>query len=65
MAFEELVNFISNENTEDILGFWKNLTKKGLPEDLLFHNLELFSNIWNYFPHKCLKNKSPYEMSKD
>lgn len=63
MSFKELINFIYNENRKDILIFWKELIKKGLTEKLFLSHTQLIMDIWNYFPHKCLDNKSPYEMS--
>jgi len=37
----------------------------GMPERVIFKHYQLFGDIWNYFPHKRLKGKSPVELFRD
>lgn len=45
----------------NVLDFWRNLSKKGLPEEFVLNETELLQDIWNYFPHQCLGCISPRE----
>jgi len=62
-TFQEVVDFVYRENYKtNHADFYKDITKLGIPENIVFKNIQLFGDIWNYFPHKNLKNKSPAEM---
>lgn len=65
MTFDSLLAEIYNENRVNVLDFWKKLAKKGLTEDFVMDRFQLFTDIWNHFPHKCLKDKSPVELYPD
>ena len=60
--FDDLINEIYNEERVNVLDFWKELEKRGLKYEILIEDVELFQDIWNYFPHKCLNNLSPIEV---
>ena len=62
LTFKDLLKEIYHENRTNVLDFWKRLTKQGLPEKMLFENLQLLQDIWNHFPHKCLNGNSPAQM---
>lgn len=62
LAFNELIEEIYKEERINVLDFWKCLEKKGLKFEMLVENAELFQDIWNYFPHKCLNDLSPIEV---
>ncbi|MDO8657791.1 MAG: hypothetical protein Q7K55_03560 [Candidatus Levybacteria bacterium] len=62
LLFADLVEAIYKEERVNVLDFWKNLEKSGLKFEMLIENTSLFQDIWNYFPHKCLGNKSPIEI---
>lgn len=64
-SFQKVCEFIYNENYKtNFADFFADLIKSGLPEKVVFSNPELFNDMWNYFPHKKLHGKSPYEMFK-
>lgn len=62
LSFEALIGEISQENKVNVLDFWKSLEKKGIKFEVLVNNMEIFQDIWNYFPHRCLNNLSPVEV---
>jgi len=62
MTFEELLKLIFEENEKDLFKFWDEVMKKGIPKLMFFEETELFQDIWNYFPHRVLNNKSPAEL---
>ena len=58
--FQALVDFVYNESYKDhYADFHKDILTIGMPEEMMFDNLEFFQDLWNYFPHKKLKGKSP------
>lgn len=63
LPFDEVVAFVFaekyNHNEAD---FYTDLIKMGIPEKPFFKHYQLFGDIWNYFPHKRLKGKSPTEI---
>jgi len=60
--FKALVDFVYNESYRNhFADFNKDILKVGMPEEMMFDNLEFFQDLWNYFPHKKLKGKSPAE----
>lgn len=62
LLVNELIEEIYKEERVNVLDFWKSLEKKGLKFEVLVENTELLQDIWNYFPHKCLKDLSPIEV---
>lgn len=62
LLVDKLVEEIYKEDRVNVLDFWKGLEKKGLKFEMLIENTELFQDIWNYFPHKCLDGLSPIEL---
>lgn len=62
LSFESLVAIIFKENSAQPLDLFMSLTKKGMPEEILFTETQLLQDIWNYFPHKILHGKSPAEI---
>ena len=66
LSFNDLVKLVNEEKREvQPLDFWKGLLKVGLTEQFFFKEFKLLEEIWNYFPHKSLKGKSPYEMFEE
>lgn len=66
VSFKELVNFVYQENYKtNHADFYKDIAKLGIPEELIVKKTQLFVNLWNYFPHKSLRGKSPAEMYKE
>lgn len=64
-SFEELIDFTYNEAYESNFGdYIIDVIKLGVPEDIVFDSYSLFDDVWNFFPHKKLHGKSPYEMYK-
>lgn len=61
LPFSQIVAEIYEEDNASPLEIFNKLVKQGLPKGVLLGNLELFQDIWNYFPHKILKGKSPVE----
>lgn len=63
LPFGEVVAFVFaekyNHNEAD---FYTDLIKMGIPEKAFAKHINLFGDIWNYFPHKRLKGKSPTEL---
>lgn len=59
LSFDGLIKEIYNEDKTNVLDFWKKLEKKGLKFEMFIENAEIFQDIWNYFPHKCLNDLSP------
>jgi len=64
MTFQEMVAFVYNERYKDHFAqFYKDLmVKKGVCEEMIFENTQLFQDIWNYFPHKVLGGRCPNEL---
>lgn len=63
LSFDDVLKLIYEENRQTAVGdFWQMLIKEGIPEKFFFENTQLFQDIWNYFPHKVLNDKSPAEM---
>lgn len=63
ISLEAILSFVNNENYKtNFADFTTDLVKLGIPERAAFISSELFNDIWNFFPHKKLKGKSPYEM---
>lgn len=67
VSFQQVVDFVYQENYKtNHLDFYKDLAKLAFcNEDIIFKNIQLFGDIWNYFSHKKLKGKSPAEMYKE
>lgn len=65
LTFKDLLMKIYNENSTDVMGFWKDLTTQGVSREFLINNIQLFQDIWNFFPHQVLSEKSPIEMFAD
>lgn len=65
VPFYKVVNFVYNENYKtNFADYTKDLAKLGIPETALISSIDIFNDIWNYFPHKILKGKSPCELYK-
>ena len=62
MAWEDVLKHIYNEHGKNVPDFFKNLIKEGIPENIFMDNIDLFQDIWNFFPHKELGDKSPDEL---
>lgn len=60
--FEDIVRFVYEENNASPLDVWKHMVNKGIPEDVFVSNTQIFEDVWNYFPHKILRGKSPVEL---
>lgn len=66
VPFESIVSFIYNEHYKtNFADFFVDIVKLGVPEKIVFSKTDLFNDIWNFFPHKLLNGKSPYEMYKE
>lgn len=65
MTFVELLKIIYDENRTNVLDLWLSLGKKGLTEKFVIVEMQLLSDIWNHFPHKCLGGKAPIELRPD
>lgn len=64
--FQSLVDFVFNESYKDhYADFNKDILTIGMPEEMMFDNLQFFQDLWNYFPHKKLNGKSPAEKFKE
>jgi hypothetical protein len=59
MSFKQLVKLIYEEDGRPPLDVWEQITKAGLPNKIFVKHIELFNDIWNYFPHKILNNNCP------
>lgn len=62
LPFQTLTKIIYEETSSQPLDLFMALTKKGMPEELIFTESQLLQDIWNYFPHKILHGKSPAEL---
>ena len=65
MTFTELLKVIYDENRTNVLDLWIGLGKRGLTEKFVIDEMQLLSDIWNNFPHKCLGGKAPIELMPD
>lgn len=61
-TFKNILQFIYEEDNASPLDVWKQMTKRGIPEEIFIANTQLFQDIWNLFPHKVLHGKSPAEV---
>lgn len=59
MPFSKLIKMIYEENGIPPLDVWSKIMKAGLSNKLFHDNIQLFSDIWNYFPHKIINDKCP------
>jgi hypothetical protein len=63
VSFNQVTDFIYEENYKSNHAGWlKDLIKLGVFENVVFNHTKLFSNIWNFFPHKKLNGKTPAEL---
>ncbi len=62
MAWEDVLKHIYNEHGKSVPDFFKNLIKEGIPENVFMDHIDLFQDIWNFFPHKELGDTSPDEL---
>lgn len=61
LTFEEMVQSIYHEDHVNPGDFWRVLMKKGITEEFMLKHFQILQDLWNYFPHRCLSGKSPYE----
>lgn len=65
VSFDEVVDFVFNEKYKsNHFDFVSDLIKLGISEKALFSSIDVFNDIWNFFPHKILHHKSPHEIFK-
>ncbi len=66
VSFKDIVSFVYYEHYKtNFADFYADLVKLGVPEEIVFSKADLFNDIWNFFPHKSLNGKSPYDMYKE
>ncbi len=66
VSFESIISFVYNENYKtNFADFFPDLVKLGVPEKIVLSKTDLFNDIWNFYPHKLLNGKSPYEIFKE
>lgn len=65
LSFKQVAAEIYEEDNVSPLKIFKRLMKQGLPKEVLVENLKIFEDIWNYFPHKIHKGKSPVEVYQE
>ena len=65
ITFKELLEIFYEENRVNVLDLLLSLGKKGLTERFVMGEMQLLSDIWNHFPHKCLGGKAPIELRPD
>ncbi|OGD62755.1 hypothetical protein A2160_04795 [Candidatus Beckwithbacteria bacterium RBG_13_42_9] len=61
LTIDDLLKEIYEEDRTNVLDFWQSLIKKGLTEKFILDKTIILQDIWNHFPHKCLKGLSPAE----
>jgi len=60
--FRDLVDFIYNESyASHFADSWVDIQKIGVPEEMVFGQIQFFQDLWNYFPHEKLGGKCPAE----
>lgn len=62
LLFKDLIDAVYNEDRDNYLNFWESFEEKGLHLEVIIENTQLFEDIWNYFPHKCINGFSPIEL---
>lgn len=62
LSFDDLIQAVYKEDTNNLIGFWENLIGKGLTEKFIIKEIKLLEDILNYFPHQCLNDMSPVEV---
>ena len=66
ISFKQLTDFLYRENyRSNFADFYKDITKIGIPEKMIFDNTQFFQDLWNYFPHKILEGKCQAEKFKE
>ncbi len=64
--FKKVTEYIYHENYQsNHADMYKDIVDLGVPEKAFFDSLQLFQDIWNFFPHKVLKDKCPAEMYQE
>lgn len=65
VSFKQITDFVYEENYKNNhADFPKDLAKLGIPQGIIVKKIQFFGEVWNFFPHKKLKGKSPVEMYK-
>lgn len=60
--FKKLTQFVYREAYKDhFADFYKDMTKIGIPEKMIFDSCKFFQDLWNFFPHQSLSGKCPAE----
>ncbi|MBU1110507.1 hypothetical protein KKB83_02730 [Patescibacteria group bacterium] len=60
--FKRIIEFIDYENYKsNHADMYKDFVNLGIPENAVFNSLQLFQDIWNFFPHKSLRGGCPVE----
>ena len=66
VSFKEIIDLVYKENYQHhFADYITGLIKLGIPEEMCLEYISLFHEIWNYFPHKILKNKCPHELYEE
>jgi hypothetical protein len=66
ISFKKLTESVYHESYEsNFADFYKDIMKIGIPEKMIFEQLQFFQDLWNYFPHKKLGGKCPAEKFKE
>lgn len=72
LSVDMVINWVSEENEPDAMksnrkyqNKWMKYLETITDIDEVNQFIEVFTDIWNYFPHKSLNNKSPIEMMKN
>lgn len=65
-SFEAVVAFINEEKYEhNFADFFRDLLTLGIPEKMYLDKINLFQDMWNYFPHQQLGNRCPHEVYQE
>ena len=62
ITFEQLIKKIYEENGDEPLNVWRKIKQEGLSDKLFINEINLFNDIWNFFPHRILNDNSPVEL---
>ncbi len=68
---EDVISWVADEDDPDVMranreyqSKWLGYFAKIENMDELNRILQIFTNAWNYFPHKSLNGKSPIQMTE-
>ncbi len=62
LTFDEVLQLIYNEDGANPLDIFEQIKTKHLSQEQHIEAMQLFNDMWNFFPHRMLNDNSPIDM---